>query len=258
MNSPTGGKFSAVHIAYIALETALLIAAQYVLGFVSGVEIVTVLLLCFSAYFGVICGVAAAVSFSLLRCLLWGFYPSVIILYLIYYPLFALCFGLLGKIKEETFAKANAPLALTVNGILIFIAAACTVCAALNLIKISAIYANTVKIFLYAVAGICIVLAAAFNVLFVLVAKKKLKSGKPLKLFLFTAVAAVFTVCFTLLDDIISPLILGMTPLTALSYFYASFLAMLPQVICTIATVSALYFPLTIALTKACAKPKIY
>ena len=38
-----------------------------------------------------------ATCFSLLRCLLFGFYPNIIILYLIYYNLFALLFGTLGK-----------------------------------------------------------------------------------------------------------------------------------------------------------------
>ena len=230
---------TAKSLAYIAVMTALLLSGQFALSFASGVEVVTVLLLCFSAYFGVICGVAAAVSFSVLRCLIWGFAPNVVILYLIYYPLFALIFGLSGKIKNETFDNAKA-----------------LSCALFDVIKISRLYKRTVTIFLYVIAGLCGALLVAFNVFYALVKLKVLKSGKPLKIFLFTSVAAVCTVCFTLLDDVISPLVVGMDSLTALTYFYGSFLAMLPQVICTVATVSTLYFPLTFALTKACPKPK--
>ncbi|MDE7087451.1 MAG: hypothetical protein K2O67_04580 [Clostridia bacterium] len=249
---------SARNIAYIALMTALLIGGQYALGFVAGVEVVTVLLLCFSAYFGVVCGVLTAVSFSLLRCIIWGFYPAVIILYLIYYPLFALCFGLLGKIKKEQFDGAKIWLCAVVNILLAALCAACVCCAAFNVIKISALYKRTLQIFLYVLSAISAALLIAFDVLFVLTRRKVLKGGNALKLFFFTAVAAIFTACFTLLDDVISPLILGMTPLTALTYFYASFTAMLPQIVCTVATVLTLYYPVTFALTKACKKPEIY
>ena len=85
------------YAAVVAVFTALLLAAQYALWFVKGVELVTVLLLVFSYRFGVRCGVLSAVAFSLLRCLLFGFFPNVVLLYLLYYPLFAACFGLLGN-----------------------------------------------------------------------------------------------------------------------------------------------------------------
>lgn len=85
------------YVAVVAVFTALLLAAQYALWFVKGVEAVTVLLLVFSYRFGVRCGVLSAVAFSLLRCLLFGFFPNVVLLYLIYYPLFAACFGGLGN-----------------------------------------------------------------------------------------------------------------------------------------------------------------
>ena len=85
------------YAAVVAVFTALLLAAQYALWFVKGVELVTVLLLVFSYRFGVRCGVLSAVAFSLLRCLLFGFFPNVVLLYLFYYPLFAACFGLLGN-----------------------------------------------------------------------------------------------------------------------------------------------------------------
>ena len=85
------------YVAVVAVFSALLLGAQYALWFVKGVEVVTVLLLVFSYRFGVRCGVLSAVAFSLLRCLLFGFFPNVVLLYLIYYPLFAACFGGVGN-----------------------------------------------------------------------------------------------------------------------------------------------------------------
>lgn len=84
-------------IALCAVSVALLLALQYVFGFVPGVELVTVFFLCFCYTFGAVTGMITATCFSLLRCLLFGFYPNIIILYLIYYNLFALLFGTLGK-----------------------------------------------------------------------------------------------------------------------------------------------------------------
>lgn len=247
---------TAKYIARIALMTALLTGGQFALGFVAGAEIVTVLLLCFSAYFGVISGVTTAVSFCTVRCLIWGFMPAAALLYYIYYPLFALLFGLLGKIKDESFDRAKTGLLLAVNALLFAISAAALSCALLGVVRISRLYKATVTAFLYTIAGLGGALMFTFNIFYALVRRKVLNSGKSLKIFLFTAVASACTVCFTLLDDVISPLISGMDSLTALTYFYASFLAMLPQVICTVATVSVLYFPITFALTKACPKPK--
>lgn len=83
-------------IAVTALSIALLIAAQYLLSAVKGVELVTVIFLSFCFSFGTMKGVACAIGFSLLRCFLFGFFPNVIILYLIYYPTFAVVCALIG------------------------------------------------------------------------------------------------------------------------------------------------------------------
>ena len=109
--------FSARHIAAAAVMTALLIGAQVALSPVAGVEVVTVLLAAFAFSCGAGAGALVAVAFSLLRCFIWGFYPSVIVLYLVYYPLFALIFGALGRVKEGAWASFP-PLAaaiLTIN-----------------------------------------------------------------------------------------------------------------------------------------------
>lgn len=84
-------------ITVTALFTALLICVQFVLSGVAGVELVTVFFLAFCFSAGVKKGVAVAVCFSLIRCFLFGFYPSVIILYLVYYTGFAAFFGFLGN-----------------------------------------------------------------------------------------------------------------------------------------------------------------
>ena len=49
---------------------------------------------CYS--FGIKSGVLIATVFSLLRCFIFGFFLNVIVLYLVYYNLFALFFGWLG------------------------------------------------------------------------------------------------------------------------------------------------------------------
>lgn len=89
-------------ITLTALYTALLICVQFVLSGIAGVELVTVFFLAFCFSVGVKAGVTVAVCFSTIRCFLFGFYPSVIILYLVYYTGFALFFGFLGNRFHRT------------------------------------------------------------------------------------------------------------------------------------------------------------
>ncbi len=162
---------SAREVAYVAVMTALLIAAQYALAAVAGIELVTALFLPFCAVFGAKRGCMVATCFSLLRCLLWGVAINVVVLYLVYYNLFALVFGLLGRALR----------ALTPPRRLV-----------------------------------CMAVAAAF-----------------------------MTVCFTLLDDLISPLILGMR---FAPYFYASLAVLAVQPAFAAASCTVLYLPLERAL----------
>lgn len=93
---------AAKEIALVSVFTALLIGGQFVLSGIAGVEVVTVLLLSFSYYYGVRRGLFVANAFSLLRCFIFGFFPNVIILYLVYYNLFVIVFGVLGfKFKRK-------------------------------------------------------------------------------------------------------------------------------------------------------------
>lgn len=154
----------------VGIFTALLISGQMALAAISGVEIVTVLLLSFAFYFGAGSAVAAATAFSLLRCFIFGFFPNVLILYLVYYNLFALVFGLLGRrFAHKIHLKKHAVLVV---------------------------------------------------------------------------VAAFMTVCFTLLDNVITPLFYGYASDAARAYFLASLYAVVPHTVCAAATTAVLLKPL--------------
>ena len=213
--------------------TALLIALQYALGFVSGIELVTVVFLSFCYVFGIRCGVITGVAFSLLRCLLFGFMPNVILLYLIYYSLFALLFGFVGKRQISPWL---CPVLLAV------LAAACGYFAIKGL-PISILYKARVSVMLWILFGISLAILAFY---IVLVATKKGEQGRELAS--VTALAAFCTVLFTLLDDVITPLFMGYSAEAATAYFYTGFMAMLPQTICGAVSVFVLFLPLKKAL----------
>ena len=83
-------------ITITALYIALLLCVQLALSGVQGVELVTVFFLAFCFTVGAKAGVTVAIGFSLIRCFLFGFFPTVIVLYSVYYTGFALFFGFLG------------------------------------------------------------------------------------------------------------------------------------------------------------------
>lgn len=235
--------------AYIALTCALLTGGQYAFSFVVGVEIVTLILAGFSYAFGARSGALCALAFSLLRCIIFPFSPSALILYVIYYPAFAATFGALGHIRDSAFEGFPAGIAATVNAALAAICIGCGLCCGLDLIKASELYRATIHIMLWTVFGLCAGGLTVFDVLLIMNRLKK-NAAAPLKIIFLTAVAAVFTICFTLLDDIITPLLYGYSRMTALAYFYASFTAMLPQTVCTIVTVSTLLPPVSEAFKR--------
>lgn len=88
-------------IAYVAVFVALVIAAQLVFAMIPGLEVVTVLFVSYAFAFGVCRGMLAATAFSLLRQLVFGFVPSVLALYLLYFNFLTLLFGLLGRIVKR-------------------------------------------------------------------------------------------------------------------------------------------------------------
>lgn len=105
---------TAKEISLLGVFIALLIGGQFVLSAVSGVEVVTVLAVSFFYFFGVKRGVVLATSFSLIRCLVFGFFANVVLLYLIYYNALAVLFGLIGKaLNKKTSLKAVVIVTLT-------------------------------------------------------------------------------------------------------------------------------------------------
>ncbi len=163
-------------VVRVAMCVAMLIGGQLALSSISGVEIVTVMMLCFCYCYGIRHGIAIATVFSLLRCFVFGFQINVILLYLIYYNLFAVFFGWLGgRFSGET----------------------------------TSIRTITV-----------------------------------------VAAAAVFTLCFTLLDDILTPLIYGFHRDAAMAYFLNSLYALIPQTACAMVTVMVCFQPLTKVIKK--------
>ncbi len=163
-------------IVRVAMSVALLIAVQMALSMISGVELVTVILLCLCVCYGARTGLAIATTFSLLRCFFFGFQVNVMALYLVYYNLFALFFGWLGGRfgGETTWLQ---------RGIVVFS-------------------------------------------------------------------AVVFTALFTLLDDIITPLIYGFHWNATKVYFLQSLTAMIPQMVCAAVSVLVLFTPLTRVIRK--------
>lgn len=244
-----GGLSPSKKITYCAVAAALLIAVQLALYAAQGVELVTVFLLCFSYSFGIWCGVLTALSFSLLRCILFGFTPSVVILYLIYFPLFALIFACAGKIGDNFFAERNAWFAIILNGVLLTLAAGCAYLALTGIIEIAPATDLRIKVFFWVLFAMFLGMAVAFDGAAILI-KGAIKKAGALKLIFITGIAALCTICFTMLDNLIAPPILGLTAEGASGYFFASFTSMLPQTVCTIVSVSLLFYPLTAAFSR--------
>ena len=167
-------------IVRVAVCVAMLIGAQLALSGITGIEIVTVMMLCLCYCYGIQAGVAIATVFSLLRCLVFGFQVNVIVLYLVYYNLFAVFFGWLGP-------RFTGKISFLKHGVIV-------------------------------------------------------------------VAAMVFTVCFTLLDNVITPLIHGFHANAAKVSFLQSLTAVIPQTVCVMVTVAALFIPLTKVIRKIDAK----
>ena len=95
------GARSAKECAYLAVFVALVVAVQLVLSWIPGAELVTVLFVSYAYTMGAKRGMIAATAFSLLRQFVFGFFPTVLVLYLVYFNLLACLFGLLGGKKWE-------------------------------------------------------------------------------------------------------------------------------------------------------------
>ncbi len=218
-------------ITACAAACALLIAVQLLLSPVAGVELVTALFLCFCTVYGVALGCLTATAFSLLRCLLFGFAPNVLLLYLVYYNLFAVLFGFLGRRKR--------PVAVWVAPLILALLAGASAFFAAYGVPVTALKQGQLTAMLWTLFGL---FSAILLLYFILLACRRGECGRELSS--VVALAALCTVCFTLLDDCITPLYYGWTLESALAYFYASFLAMVPQTVCTVLSTSFLFYPL--------------
>ena len=161
---------TAKHLAMIGVYIALIIGGQLILSGIVGVEIVTALIVIFCYKFGIRDGVTLVTAFSLLRCFIFGFFPSVLILYLIYFNFLAVVIGLI---------------------------------------------------------------SIAF--------KRKLNR---LSFVVLLFAVALLTACFTLLDDIISPLYYGYDKKATKAYFIASLPVILTQVPISTLAFGFLAFPI--------------
>ena len=158
---------SARKIILPGVFTALLIGGQLALSGISGVEVVTVLLLTFVYRYGIGQGLLVANAFSLLRCFIFGFMLNVIVLYLIYYNIFVVVFGLIGKVFKHEYSV-----------------------------------------------------------------KKHI---------IVVIVAIIITVLFTMIDNVLTPLMFGFTANATKAYFVASLYSVIPQVVCSFVTVTLLF-----------------
>ena len=220
----------AKRVAVCAVAVALLIAVQFTLSMIPGVELVTVLLLCFCYTFGICMGMITATCFSLLRCILFGFYPNVLVLYLIYYNIFALIFGWIGRRKVSPWLC-----------ILIMVCASVlSAYFAATGLPISALYRRKLSVLLWVTFAISTAILIMYCVLSGLDRNKGVKEAASV-----TMIGVVCTICFTLLDDVISPLFYGYGKDAAWAYFLASLYVMIPQTLCTMLSVFVLFKPLT-------------
>lgn len=218
----------AKQLAISSLTLALLVSVQYVLSFLPGVELVTVILLCFCYTFGICLGVITATTFSFIRCFLFGFSPSVVLLYLIYYNLFAVLFGTIGKRSTPVWTSL----------ILLSLITASSMYFAIAGVPVSILYQKRISIMLWILFGITAAILCLFVVM--LIFYRHISR----ELICVTTLAAFVTICFTLLDDIISPIIYGWPFEAAIGYFYTSFIAMIPQTICVTISVFLLFSPI--------------
>lgn len=217
-------------ITICALMVALLISIQFCLSFISGVELVTVLFVSFCYVFGVKKGIIVATVFSIVRCIIFGFFINVILLYLIYYNFVAIAFGLLNN--HKTAFKRIVPVLLLCIAILCSYYAICG-------IPISIFYQSKVSIMLWILFGICTCILISY-IFLCFMTRSNLASDA----IIVIALAICCTIIFTLLDDVITPLIYGYSFDVAIGYFYTSFLALLPQTISVSISVAILFYPL--------------
>ena len=112
-------------------------------------------------------------------------------------------------------------------------------------IPISVLYQTKVSIMLWILFAICVCILAEYIISSIIS-----RNGESQEVSMIVALAICCTVMFTLLDDIITPLIYGYGIDVAIGYFYTSFLALLPQTVGASLSVSILFYPLKKAMMR--------
>lgn len=102
-------------IVLSALFVSVLLVSQLALSSLNGIELVTVILASIAFYFGFKIGLITVNVFIILRAFIFGFFPSVMVLYFVYYNLFVVLFNFVGykanrdiSIKAEVFTLITA------------------------------------------------------------------------------------------------------------------------------------------------------
>ena len=182
-------------IAVTAVYAALMVGVQFILSFAAGVELVSLLIIVYSAAFGVRRGSAVALVFVLLRGLIFPYtYLNILIIYVVHFPLLAIISGLYGKVIGKVFDKREE---LKARG---------------ESMK-NPLYRTLSAHFVLLLAGLCIIVG-------------------------------VHTACFTLLDDLIAPPLLGLGEKSAKAYFIGSLPTLATHVTCVAGSVALLFAPL--------------
>ena len=142
-----------------------------------------------------------------------------------------------GGVREGAHVDPTAKIAATA-----VIEAGATVAAGAVIgIPVSVLYRARLTGMLWALFGVLAALLALYVVLLCVGGKAKRFGRETASV---TALAALCTVCFTLLDDVLTPLWYGYTWDAAVAYFYTGFFSMLPQTLCTVVSVLLLFEPL--------------
>lgn len=100
-------KSVAKDISTIAVFVCVLLASQLALSAINGVELVTALLAGFAFSMSAKKGFAVVNIFVIIRSTIFGFFPSVMILYFFYYNIFVLTFWAIGKKSNHELSKKS-------------------------------------------------------------------------------------------------------------------------------------------------------
>lgn len=95
--------FTAKSLAYSGLLAALLVGGKYALSFIPNVEIVSPLIILTSVFFGLNVSLPAVIAFCLIDTVVYGFYPTVFLQYMVHWPSLAILSYVVSRKSKELF-----------------------------------------------------------------------------------------------------------------------------------------------------------